>query len=129
MAGRAAGESPATRFSKSTKPYVRADKTEVAKDFAALLASGPAVPINYDAAGNVFASALPCNDDLVWTGTMANGTAYTKQDCDGWISNMNSTGAAGSFSTAGEMTGKWTACLVTVCATEAHLYCVEQPVP
>lgn len=62
----------------------------------------------------------------VWTGTTSSGAVAASGSCSNWRST--GTGVAGVFGSADATNAAWTAMcqLLTVCASTAALYCVEQ---
>jgi len=74
-------DSPDTRFTKSSHPYILPDGTKIAEDFTDLTDGSILHKINSDPTGK------PLGLQLFWTGTKSNGT--TSQyfvTCAGWTS-------------------------------------------
>lgn len=115
----AGGESPATRFNRSTAPYILPNGTQVAASFAALVATNPEVAIDLDENGKPVIFERP-----VWTATGADGLPSPGAvDCEDWSSDF-SLGTVGLPYFIGG--GIWTNAGALRCGSEAHLYCFEQ---
>jgi len=95
----------------------------VARDWADLVDGTLMRPIGRDEAGQPVQS----QGAVVFTGTLAQGTANTDAgDCSGWTT-ASGTGEAGNFTSA---SSSWTAQGPAECGTSlGHIYCVEQPGP
>jgi len=105
----------ADRLTHSSVPYVLVDGTLIANDWADLVDGSILSPIRLDASG------LPHGGD-VWTGTLANGLAYTNGDCVGYTSSSGGIGLCGD---TGATNGGWTASATPECSLALRLYCVE----
>ncbi|MGB5809511.1 MAG: hypothetical protein WBG86_03215, partial [Polyangiales bacterium] len=104
------------RLAQSTDPYVRVDGTLIANDWDDLVDGSIMAPINLDADGN------PRGGDT-WTGTLADGTPYLGEDCEGFTSDAGGVGQCGSSATTGPA---WTENITPACASQLRLYCVQQ---
>lgn len=104
------------RLVRHNGPYVLVDGTRIANNWRDLIDGSIFTPINLDANGGVH------NSD-VWTGTLANGTSNLNDDCEGFTSGSGGTGQCGSSPSTDEA---WTENIEPGCATQLHLYCVEQ---
>jgi len=116
-------ESPSTRFTQSTRPYVRVDGQVVANNWDELT-SGAIQNVLLDEKG------APGGDTLAWTNTLIDGTAGgmggANKHCSDWT-----TSAPGPFANNGNpglFTDKrWTQNSATACEdTAARLICVQQ---
>ena len=113
-----ASTSPSTTFTQSTIPYILADGTEVAANWAGLISGTLLNPIDEEANQTLLSSVL------VWTGTTASGTAASDK-CQGFASaNVTANGAVGS-SSATDTTWSQDPPHQT-CNNTLHLYCFEQ---
>ncbi len=75
-------DSPDTRFTKSSHPYVLPDGTKIAEDFTDLTDGSILHTINMDPTGKSFGS------ERFWTGTNPDGTtAQSFVTCDGWTAD------------------------------------------
>ncbi len=73
-------DSPATRFTKSTHPYILPNGTKIAEDFTDLTDGSILHAINMDSTGKALGGVQP-----FWTGTKADGTtAPISVTCTGW---------------------------------------------
>jgi hypothetical protein len=72
-------DSPNTRFTKSSHPYVLPDGTKVAEDYTDLTDGSIQHPLNIDATG------APVGFKRYWTGTFADGTTVRDNEtCSAW---------------------------------------------
>ena len=72
-------DSPDTRFTKSSHPYVLPDGTKVAEDYTDLTDGSIQHPLNIDATG------APIGLKKYWTGTFADGTTVrVNETCSAW---------------------------------------------
>lgn len=110
-------DGPATRFSKTTLPYLRLDGGQVADSFTDLVTNGPRLAIDIDQNGQQVVFEMPA-----WTGVAADGTPLA-QTCDAWSSSTG-TGYVGLPYFIGG--GLWTASRTSNCGRVGHLYCFEQ---
>jgi hypothetical protein len=115
-------QSPSTRFTQSTRPYVRVDGEVVANDWAELT-SGSIKTVLLDEKGT------PSADSLAWTNTTSDGTpggaGGSNKHCSDWTSN-----APGPFANNGNpglfTDNRWTHNSATACEDTAGLICVQQ---
>ena len=85
-------DSPDTRFTKSSHPYVLPDGTKIAEDYTDLTDGQILHPINIDSTGKALGLRK------FWTGTNADGTSSDQLvTCDGWTADplINFHGRAG----------------------------------
>ncbi len=121
------------RFSeaKPGMPYALRNGLRVAKDRAALLATGPETAIAVTEKGETIYEAR------VWTGTLPDGTAWPGNlDCVNWTSDDPMWGAGVGYSgvskantdvwQAWKAGNHWTTFKIRSCYNSYHLYCVEQ---
>jgi cysteine-rich repeat protein len=125
--------SPATRFSKSTLPYILPPGPDgvgvtVAQSWADLVDGDLEHAINVTENGDALAPGQSCSaaEVLAWTRTDPTaGPLSESADCGAWKFNAGSVGATGLINSASTA---WTAgCAEVSCAKSLHLYCVEQP--
>jgi hypothetical protein len=86
-------DSPDTRFTKSSHPYMLPDGTKIAEDFTDLTDGSILHAINIDPTGK------PLGLELFWTGTDADGTSSSSSvTCNGWMAEPGdlSRGAVGN---------------------------------
>ncbi len=86
-------DSPDTRFTKSSHPYLLPDGAKIAEDFTDLTSGSILHAIDIDPTGR------PLGLTRYWTGTNADGTtAQSSVTCDGWTADpvANFRGTAGS---------------------------------
>jgi cysteine-rich repeat protein len=120
---------PAQRFVKSSVPYVLPDGLQVAKNWQDLTDGTLQHAIDVtEAEGPAPIAALGCgggSKPTVWTNTLAAGTAWAADGCDGWSSN---TGAArlGHAKATNFTWAKFCEGQAGSCGWLAALYCVEQ---
>lgn len=121
------GASPSTRFTKSIGPYTLVDGTLVTDSWTDLtdhIGYPLKQPINKTQTGEVVSGG---QSNLVWTGTIANGTADSqgRSFCRNWTSAVlddDEAVVAGSITTdAG-----WTESVMDYCNQEHRLYCFQQ---
>jgi hypothetical protein len=99
--------------------YLVDRRTRVFASKAAVVTTGPEVPIQTDENGK----KLDQTAGLTWTGTTAGGTeSPADQNCTGFTAELGS-GAVGDTTKTG---AKWTESGLSICATALHLYCFEQ---
>lgn len=82
-------DSPDTRFTKSSHPYILPDGTMIAKNYADLTDGSILHALNIDATGK------PVGLKLLWTDTMADGTyvqsfaaSAEKNSCNAWSGDL-----------------------------------------
>jgi hypothetical protein len=124
-------ESPSSRFSQSTQPYVLVDGTVVATDYADLIDGTLNVPINMTEVGGSQPPTDPiCSGatDWVHTGTSSNGMPSGTANCIGWTDAA----APGAWGKTTESNSSWsTSCsggnaAAALCGMRGSLYCFEQ---
>ena len=113
-------ESPRTRFTQSTVPYVRVDGVKVADSWLDLTDSSLDAPINVDQTGT------SRRGRHVWTGTKTAGRAAAFH-CSGWTA-LTGDGETGDRSVTNR---RWTEDSTPPCGgggtfTGAALYCFQQ---
>jgi hypothetical protein len=114
-------DSPSTRFTRSTHPYVRVDGMVVATNWTELT-SGSIQNVLLDEKGSA-------TDALAWTNTTIDGSpggpGGSNKNCSNWTSNK-----AGPFANNGNPGGlkdkRWTHNSATACEDLARLICVQQ---
>ena len=112
------------RIGASDIPYRRSDGAEVAQGSAGLLGGQLLAPIDHDEFGMPVQGGDDCEDPahLVWTGTLANGTADT-ETCKGWGSESDlDLGQVGRLNATDDA---WTAACHLDCSSMTRMYCVE----
>ena len=110
-------DSPDTRFTKATVPYVLVDGTLLADTWDDLVMNGLDAPIN-------LTDTLATVADNVWTGTDAAGTANADH-CDGWSNGSMMFSGQRGLSSA--MDSDWTSESVQMCDESAYrIYCFQQ---
>lgn len=115
----AGNQGPATRFTKSTQPYILTNGTRVAANFDELVTLHPEVAINLDENGNEVVFERP-----VWSGTDMSGQPASSQvTCSGWTSGTG-IGVVGLPYFIGG--GLWSNAGALRCGASAHLYCFQQ---
>ena len=73
-------DSPDTRFTKSSHPYMLPDGTKVAEDYSDLTDGSILHPLDMEPTGNRIKGS-----DNIWTGTLADGkSASHSVTCTGW---------------------------------------------
>ena len=124
-------DSPDTRFTKFSQPYVLPDGTKIAENYADLTDGSILHPINVDATGAPVLGA-----QRFWTGTMTDGKAVQqfvanvkRNSCNAW----NGTTVYRAIATIGityEKTGEWTNYRQALCNSQAQperrLICFQQ---
>jgi hypothetical protein len=114
-------DSPDTRFTKSSHPYILPDGTKIAEDFADLTDGSLLHPINVDETGTRVGKLN------IWTGTNSDGT--TAQDhltCDKWTADpvAKFRGTGGSTSEDGKLWSEYSG--RTICTKRRKLWCFQQ---
>ncbi len=112
-------DSPDSRFTKSSGPYVLPDGTKVAEDYADLTDGSILRPINLNSDGNQLGL------QIFWADTNADGTAAQSfVTCAGWT---NSTGQfRGVLGSTGKTSTLWSERGMTRCSRTARLACFQQ---
>jgi hypothetical protein len=113
-------DSPDTRFTRSSHPYLLPDGTKIAEDFADLTDGSILHPINIDSTGK------PLGLQVFWTGTNADGTAVQHLlRCDDWTDPLPySRGKVGSTVQTSTL---WSARAQRRCGSGSHkLTCFQQ---
>jgi len=122
------GESPSTRMTQSTVPYVRPDGAQIAPNWAGLIDGNLAVPINVtETGGPVPIGNTGCAGGgfpTVWSATFANGTSPgVGTNCSDWTSVMG----GGQWGRADSTDSSWSAwCSGGICSWVSPIYCVQQ---
>ena len=114
-------DSPETRFTKSSHPYILPDGTKLAEDFTDLTSGSVLSAPDIDPAGN------PLGLIRYWTGTNPDGTT-TKffLTCDGWTADpvTNFIGMAGSLRNGSSL---WSSSdPASACSQPHRLVCFQQ---
>lgn len=116
-------DAPASRFDRSTGPYVLPDGTLVARDWDDLVDGSLSVPIDTTAAGDSIFDSVTNPDGYTWTGTEADGTAAIAT-CSGWSSA--SSGLLGASGASDRTTPVWSHEIDDSCNAAYSLVCVQQ---
>lgn len=119
-----AGESPSTRFTRASVPYILPNGTMVAEDWADLTDGSILAPIDCGPDGEQVPSIGYEYD--VWTATKADGTPDTYnpiRDCGEWTGDLDWYGMLG-YSRA--TNGEWSYKISFRCWSYLHLYCFQQ---
>ena len=114
-------DSPDTRFTKSSHPYMLPDGTKIAEDFTDLTDGSILRTIDIGPTGKSLGS------ELFWTSTNPNGTTadYTLT-CDGWTAGP-ATGFRGMAGSTIHSSSLWsTYCGRCRCGYKARLLCFQQ---
>jgi len=113
-------DSPDTRFTKSSHPYILPNGKKIAEDYTDLTDGSLLKPINLGPNGK------PVGLQLFWTGTNADGTTvqYT-YTCEGWTGDPipNFHGMAGSTVQTSTL---WSTYSVDRCERSFRLACFQQ---
>jgi hypothetical protein len=110
--------SAAARLVHATVPYQLVDRTVVANDWADLTDGTLAHAIDMTEDNFVLRP-----DELVWTGTLTDGSA-TGTSCAGWTKAASLLG--GGVGLVGATDSHWTDNGAVTCDQGLHLYCIEQ---
>jgi hypothetical protein len=112
-------DSPDTRFTKSSHPYVRPDGAKIAENYTDLTDGSILNTISIDATGHTV------GHNQFWTGTNADGTTTKKNDtCATWGAGPYVSGMTGS--TASKTTA-WSSYRGDHCSTGRYrLVCFQQ---
>lgn len=112
------GDSPSTRFTQSSDPYVLVGGAQIAADWEDLIDGAIDVPINRDETGAQISIAIP----YVWTGTSATFPSGVSPCCENWTTTES--GGAKGMTDATD--SKWSFNTGMNCSDLGHLYCFEQ---
>ncbi len=116
-----ATDSPDTRFTKSSHPYMLPDRTKIAEEFTDLTNGSILHTINIDPTGK------PIGMKLYWTGTNSDGTtAKHLRTCDGWTADplANFHGMAGRTDRSSKLwSSRWS---FISCNSNERLVCFQQ---
>jgi hypothetical protein len=113
-------DSPDTRFTKSSHPYVLPDGTKIAEDFTDLTDGSLLQKINIDPTGKALGM------QLFWTGTKSDGTTYQLfVTCAGWTGDTwpGANGQVGSTIQTGTL---WSSYQHDRCKRSHKLACFQQ---
>ncbi len=112
-------DSPDTRFTKSSHPYMLPDGTKIAEDFTDLTDESILHTINIDSTGQ------PLGRQLFWTGTNPDGTtAQPFMTCSGWVDPyVKAKGKVGSTMQTGML---WSSYSHERCKRSHKLACIQQ---
>ena len=113
-------DSPDTRFTRSTHPYVRPDGKKIAENYTDLTDGTILVAISIDATGKTGVY------DQYWTGTKADGTSLqNKNTCNGWES-VPPEPVYGMTGQTSKKTSSWTSYRGYYCRRAYRLVCFQQ---
>jgi hypothetical protein len=115
-------DSPDTRFTKSSHPYVLPDGTKIAEDFTDLTDGSILHAINIDPTGQ------PIGYQQYWTGTNADGTAYASINlttCGAWVVDPIPAWGGMTGHTA-KKTTLWSSMGTEYCSKTFRLACFQQ---
>jgi hypothetical protein len=115
-------ESPDTRFTKSSDPYVLPDGTNIADSYVDLTDGSILHPLNIDATGNTIGF------QEFWTGTISDGTsAPSSVTCNGWTADPEGIVYYGMAGRTNQTSGAWTSFAGrTGCPKQKRLACFQQ---
>lgn len=118
-----AAESPATRMTHADVPYVLANGTLIARNWADLTDGMLLVPINIDEAAHGALGNYVCSNGEVWSDTDVQGN-LSGNSCTDWTS----TNAVGDAAHLTQADAGWTVatCPQVSCSTPLPIYCFEQ---
>lgn len=119
---------PATRFTRGSSPWVRADGTVVANDWADLTDGTLRAAIDANAAGAApVTGTCPASAVSAWTGTDVSG-ASLGADCGGWTNTTASTVVGNPSATDARWTQNGPSSCGNVCVSDVgnRFYCFEQ---
>ena len=113
-------DSPDTRFTKSSHPYVRPDGKKIAENYTDLTGGSILNTISIDATGHAGVY------DQYWTGTNANGTSFNmKNTCNAWES-IPSEPVYGMTGHTTKKSTSWTSYRGYYCKRAYRLACFQQ---
>jgi cysteine-rich repeat protein len=121
-------ETPATRFTQSTVPYIMVNGVKVADNWADLVDGSLDNPIDRtELNGSVPVGNTSCGGGgfpNVWTATNANGTLFNaSQTCSNWMSTSGSS----FWGLASASNNFWTGwCQGGTCGWTSPIYCFQQ---
>jgi hypothetical protein len=116
----AGSDSPDTRFTKSSNPYLLPNGTKIAENYIDLTDGTILNSINIDATGKVV------EHQQYWTGTNADGTTYgDKNTCSDWGPNPPSWVYGMTGHTANKTTS-WSTYRGYPCRRDFRLACFQQ---
>lgn len=117
--------SPATRFTKSTVPYIRLDDVIVADSWEDLTDGVLAASISVDEDGEPVDGG--CDVVGVWSATTAAGEFSGIDNCKGWTDGADDKSTT-NLGSATKTNGEWTqdGCPQTSCGETRRLYCFQQ---
>jgi hypothetical protein len=114
--------SPALRFTRSSRPYLLLDGTQVAASWAALTSGTLEHAIDVFETG---VAAPPGASLQVWTGTTPAGSA-SGVTCGNWTNNSPGL-PSGEVGLSDRRDGRWTQAVAQLCSQPGvHIYCFEQ---
>ncbi len=112
-------DSPDTRFTKSSHPYLLPDGAKIAEDFADLTDGSILHPINIDPTGK------PFGKQLFWAGTNPDGTTgQSFLTCAGWVDPYAT--AKGTVGITIETGTLWSSEQYDRCKRSHQLACFQQ---
>ncbi len=112
-------DSPDTRFTKSSHPYMLPDGTKIAEDFTDLTDGSILHTINIDTTGKSLGL------QRFWTGTNADGTSAQQLVlCDGWTDPL--VGSWGLTGSTIQTSTLWSTQYQGQCGTPIRLVCFQQ---
>ncbi len=113
---------PATRFAKSSSPYVLANGAVVASNWTDLVDAKLTRALNLDEYGAGLTGSAQ-----VWADADAKGLAFfTSKNCAGWNSGFASSRGSFGISTATDESWAGRISQDSECLAMRHLYCVQQ---